>query len=802
MSTSLRELVGSETAEFHQLRSAVAQERSRRYAGGWRFTSSEPFRVLKAQDDASCRSSLLRAFVVRQDLLEAVDSFVSRNILGSCLTHFSRSRLGWSAEEVAAVIAATNDLEFTTYQSMDEYRFAIGLAEQLSTRGPLNQIDTAYLQGFRDRIANWSDSTHGSSTDDLASLLARLRDLVPQLDPDDELGVIAISDSEPYGRLAFEVLRSFVGVAGLRETLVHITRPPGSASWRKETIRRDQTAPLLRTVARALVAALERTDLSQTWNLSPSSVTLIKGAAAALGVIGDASDAELLERTVIASAPLAQGLYASGAPTRACIAALGELAVDEASSALTRLQSRYRSGDLKKRIAAALDVAAERSGFSPGELIERRVDGAMLDVDHSRTIGNSEVAAELRVTATGAITTWLSHGTPIRSLTEQLKEEHPDVVAEVRAAGKALSTAWTAQRLRLEGLFAEGRQWSIPDWTSLYRDHSLVGPMVGDLIWQAQTDGSWSTFLGADHLPVAAETLRLWHPLDARDDEIEHWRDEILRRQIRQPFKQAYREHYVLTPAERESRTSSARFAQHVVRVDQLFALMKGRGWQAKWLGTFGSGWEATPRLVLAEGRYRVGLDLELAHEQGWDDCAITGAAHFDRLTGKSWRQVDLDQVPPLVFSEAMRDIDLFVTVANVTTDPTWRERRLQGPAQVEAWDLQANSALTQVGEVRRAVIARLLPELKIAKQCSLDDRSLRVRGTLGEYAINLTTANVMILPRNQFVCITRGSSGAARGVFLPFDGDELLSLILSKAVMLAADHKIKDDSILRQIRR
>ena len=57
----------------------------------------------------------------------------------------------------------------------------------------------------------------------------------------------------------------------------------------------------------------------------------------------------------------------------------------------------------------------------------------------------------------------------------------------------------------------------------------------------------------------AAETLRLWHPLDARDDEIEHWRDEILRRQIRQPFKQAYREHYVVTPAERESRTSSAR---------------------------------------------------------------------------------------------------------------------------------------------------------------------------------------------------------------------------------------------------
>jgi len=36
----------------------------------------------------------------------------------------------------------------------------------------------------------------------------------------------------------------------------------------------------------------------------------------------------------------------------------------------------------------------------------------------------------------------------------------------------------------------------------------------------------------------------------------------------------------------------------------------------------------------------------------------------------------------------------------------------------------------------------------------------------------------------------------------LPFEGDEILSVILSKIVMLAADDKITDETILHQIRR
>jgi hypothetical protein len=37
--------------------------------------------------------------------------------------------------------------------------------------------------------------------------------------------------------------------------------------------------------------------------------------------------------------------------------------------------------------------------------------------------------------------------------------------------------------------------------------------------------------------------------------------------------------------------------------------------------------------------------------------------------------------------------------------------------------------------------------------------------------------------------------------VFLPFEGDSTLSVIISKAFLLAEDKKITDPSIMRQIR-
>lgn len=57
--------------------------------------------------------------------------------------------------------------------------------------------------------------------------------------------------------------------------------------------------------------------------------------------------------------------------------------------------------------------------------------------------------------------------------------------------------------------------------------------------------------------------------------------------------------------------------------------------------------------------------------------------------------------------------------------------------------------------------------------------------------------------PDDQYLCIVpERNIKLDPKIFLPFEGDSGLSLILSKAFLLAEDDKIKDPVILNQIHR
>jgi len=95
-----------------------------------------------------------------------------------------------------------------------------------------------------------------------------------------------------------------------------------------------------------------------------------------------------------------------------------------------------------------------------------------------------------------------------------------------------------------------------------------------------------------------------------------------------------------------------------------------------------------------------------------------------------------------------------------------------------------------------------LLPKLKIAGQCSIEDKFLVVKGSLRTYKIHLGSGNILMKPNDQYLCIVPKQSAADEGrVLLPFEGDHTLSVILSKAFLLAEDSRIKDPSIVRQIK-
>jgi hypothetical protein len=171
--------------------------------------------------------------------------------------------------------------------------------------------------------------------------------------------------------------------------------------------------------------------------------------------------------------------------------------------------------------------------------------------------------------------------------------------------------------------------------------------------------------------------------------------------------------------------------------------------------------------------------------------------------TGGINEPLPLEQVPVLVFSEVLRDVDLFVGVASVGNDPNWSDGGPEGTYR-NYWFTYAFGDLGESAKTRREVLERLIPRLKIADRCSFTDKFLVVRGQKRTYKIHLGSGNILMEPNDQYLCIvpdSRSRSGED-SLFLPFEGDNTLSIVISKALLLADDTNIKDPTITRQIEK
>lgn len=164
--------------------------------------------------------------------------------------------------------------------------------------------------------------------------------------------------------------------------------------------------------------------------------------------------------------------------------------------------------------------------------------------------------------------------------------------------------------------------------------------------------------------------MRLWHPIRATSAEVWAWRAWLTDLESRQPFKQIYREVYLLTPAEEATATYSNRFAGHVLRYGQAKALLQQRGWSGLQLGYWDGGYEGTAQKLLLDAatgiRWRAQFSMDLIDTGETDGYATpsycsSDQVRFHRDAGGAWRQAELAELPPLVLSEAMRDADLAV---------------------------------------------------------------------------------------------------------------------------------------------
>lgn len=518
--------------------------------------------------------------------------------------------------------------------------------------------------------------------------------------------------------------------------------------------------------------------------------------------------------------------------TNAAVWALSQIDSPLAIGQLAVLRSKIKNKSTQKQIDKAVNAIAHRLGMPPDEVEEMAVPTYGLTDVGVRRESLGDFTAELHVTGTTSTgLVWIKpDGKPQKTVPKVVKDDHADDLKELKAAAKDIQKLIPAQRDRIDLLHLRGKAWDYNTWAERYLDHPLVGTVARRLIWDFEDEGgkrsaAWleGNLVDADGEPVALNHGRtrvsLWHPIGQGIDAVTGWRIFFEERQIKQPFKQAHREVYLLTDAERTTRVYSNRFASHVIRQHQFKALAEQRGWRYALQGCFD-----TPDEVAVRWMPEHQLKAEFWVDRPWGDGedeysesgiffrVVTDQVRFFPIesTGRdTWHNrgevaddsIPLDQIDPLVFSEVMRDVDLFVGVGSVGNDPAWHDGGPEGRYH-DYWHDYAFGELAATANTRRDILERLVPRLKIADRCSFEDKFLVVRGDLRTYKIHLGSSNILMSPNDQYLCIVQGRGGAKIGdkVFLPFEGDSRLAVILSKAMMLAEDTKIKDKTIVSQI--
>jgi hypothetical protein len=731
----------------------------------------------------------------------------------SVVAALGRRAVPWAAEDVELLLTMAMKTRGRTAISV--FRASFSAVERLDETG-----QTRCLPHLRAAVAYLDELSIPSG--DRSTLQARLRALLTAIAPPTPLSHVdtsVIRADDGWGPFAIDRLTRVDDDTGrITNLLEHAmgvsSGPRPTQAWVRRTgellagvgSAPDLVHDLLVGAATCEPAPVRMHGLNYRVRVGPANADLVKGLmwmAQSMGVAWLVPAAV----AVITSRP-----YPDQRLLNACFAVLGRRGDAEAIAALVRLRRATRDrGDLKQ-IGAALQEAAKRSGVSPSELTEQTVADGGLDARRERRFDVGDSLAVLALDTDGRLSVhWEFNGTRATRVPAHLTAEHTRDIAKVKRATAELRNLIAGERDRLEDLLVEDREWPLEVWRQRYLDHPVTGSLAHRMLWTIITagrtcgalpvDGGEFMLVDGTKIKPAPDTrVRCWHPVHAEPAEVQAWRGFIMEHELRQPFKQAFREVYLLTPAEQATGTYSNRFASHVLRYQQTYALMKERRWGSNYLGDWNDGYSGEAKRDFEP----YGLRAVFYHEQVDADGAprvdycTTDQVRFERIGDRSRTALPLTEVPAAVFSEAMRDVDLFVGVTSIAADPTWHDH---GPDRhIEYWQRVAFGDLTVSGQTRKEVVERLLPRLRIRDHARVDGTYLVVDGRKHTYRIHLGSGNILMSPNDQYLCIVPARSTRPVAKFVPFEGDALLSVVLSKALMLADDHRITDPSILSQI--
>lgn len=363
----------------------------------------------------------------------------------------------------------------------------------------------------------------------------------------------------------------------------------------------------------------------------------------------------------------------------ACTWALQAVSNNKAVSSLSVLKTKVRGKAARKTVEKQLTKAAQKRGIPTAELEEAVVPSFDMQEVGARTQKFGKSIGRIRVVGTKSVITWVTpQEKEQNTVPRDVTAKHADEVKAFKDTAKAIDKALSAQKARVEEFYVEARQWKLKEWQEKYLNHPLMGVLAQQLIWtfiakdQRRSgifrEGKLVDVTGQPLKLASSATVELWHPIDESADTVLSWRTFLTTNKICQPFEQAHREVYLLTSAEKETRTYSNRHAAHILRQTQYRAVAQTRFWKVGLIGPWDGGDVSVAQRDYCQHNLRAELTVRSV-DDAESMYVSTDRVRFFSLESPE-KPVELQSVPPLVFSEAMRDIDSFIAGACVGADP------------------------------------------------------------------------------------------------------------------------------------
>ena len=365
-------------------------------------------------------------------------------------------------------------------------------------------------------------------------------------------------------------------------------------------------------------------------------------------------------------------------------------------------------------------------------------------------------------------------GKELKSLPTKLKKDK--YIEDIKEVHKNLKEQYRRSRKMLEEAMEDGTEFYGYEIENLMTN-PVIAPILKSLVFKMGNDLGYyedKKLKSAKKKAVAVKDdslLKIAHCFDLFESgDWASYQKDIFDRELKQPFKQVFRELYVKT-ADEKGRDKSLRYTGHQVQPTKTVALLKTRRWII-------DGQEGLEKVY-----YKENIIAKIFALADWFSPAdieaptLEEVQFFDR---KTFKPILIDNVPDLVFTEVMRDIDLVVSVAHI------------GDVDPEA----SHSTI----EMRKAIVEFNCKLFKL-KNVTFSENHVLIKGKRAEYSIHLGSGLVHQKAGSAINVLPVHSQHRGR-VFLPFiDDDPKTAEIMAKVILFAQDEKIKDVFILEQIK-